>query len=161
MKNFSLILASAALVAVLMPQQLTAQTDPSIGTWKLNVAKSKYSGAPMPKSLTTTIEAAGAGLKVASEGVAADGSHIAYGFTSALDGKESPMTGTGTPNGADTISLTKTGPNSLDATLKKGDKVVMKAKSVVSKDGKTRTITGTGTNAAGQPTKTTGVYDKQ
>lgn len=71
------------------------------------------------------------------------------------------MTGTGTPNGADTISLTKTGPNSLDATLKKGGKVVVTGKLVISKDGMSRTITSSGTNAAGQATKTTSVYDKQ
>jgi hypothetical protein len=160
MKSLS-IFVSLAVLALIVPGLLTAQTDPAIGTWKLNLAKSKYSGAPAPKSLTTTIEAAGAGYKTTSEGVTSDGSRIAYSYTATLDGKESPMTGTGTPNGGDTISLTKTGPNSLDATLKKGGKVVLNGKSVISKDGKTRTLTSTGTNAAGEATKTTAVYDKQ
>jgi hypothetical protein len=160
MKNFPIILP-VSLSWLCVPGLLTAQTDPTPGTWKLNLAKSKYSGAPAPKSVTTTIEAAGAGYKTTTEGVASDGSHIAYGFTATFDGKESPMTGTGTPNGADTISLKKTGPNTLDATLKKGGKVVVNSKSVISKDGKTRTLNSTGTNAAGQPTKTTSVYDKQ
>ena len=160
MKKLS-VFTGFAVLAVLLPGLLTAQTDPAIGTWKLNLAKSKNSGSPAPKSLTATIEAAGAGIKNTSEGVASDGSRIAYSYTATLDGKESPMTGTGTPNGADTISLTKTGPNSLDATLKKGGKVVLNGKSVISKDGKTRTLTSTGTNPAGQATKTTAVYDKQ
>jgi hypothetical protein len=160
MKKLS-VFTDFAVLAILLPGLLTAQTDPNIGTWKLNLAKSKYSGSPAPKSLTTTVEAAGAGFKATSEGVASDGSRIAYGYTATLDGKEIPMTGTGTPNGADTISLTKNGPNSLDATLKKGGKVVVTGKLVISKDGKTRTITSSGTNAAGQATKTTSVYDKQ
>jgi hypothetical protein len=160
MKSFS-VFTGFAVLAVLMPGLLSAQTDPAIGVWKLNLAKSTYSGAPMPKSLTTTIDAADAGYKATTEGVASDGSRIAYVYTATVDGKESPMTGTGTPNGADTISLKRTGPNSLNATLKKGGKVVLNGKSVVSKDGKTRTLTSTGTNAAGQATKTTSVYDKQ
>ena len=32
--------------------------DPIVGTWKLNVAKSKYSPGPAPKGGTTRIEAA-------------------------------------------------------------------------------------------------------
>ena len=41
-----------------------AQSDPQVGLWRLNVAKSTYSPGPVPKSGTTRIEAAGAGAKV-------------------------------------------------------------------------------------------------
>ena len=34
-----------------------AQGIPGIGTWKLNVAKSKYSPGPAPKSATVTFSA--------------------------------------------------------------------------------------------------------
>ena len=47
------------------------------------------------------------------------------------------------------------------ATLKKGGKVVMTVISVVSKDGKTRTSTFKGTDAAGKPVNNVAVYDKQ
>jgi len=33
--------------------------DPHVGTWKLNVAKSKYSPGPAPKEVTMKIEAKG------------------------------------------------------------------------------------------------------
>lgn len=160
MKRFS-ILAGAAVFAMLVPGQLPAQSDRAVGVWKLNLAKSTYSGIPAPKAMTTTIEAQGAGIKVSNDGVAADGSKATYAYTATYDGKESQITGTGAPNGADTISLKKTGDSTLDATLKKAGKVVLNGKSAISKDGKTRTLTSTGTNASGQPTKTKTVYDKQ
>lgn len=160
MKKLSVFLAVAVL-AVLVPGLLPAQTNPEVGTWKLNLAKSTYTGATAPKSVTTTIEAQGAGIKVSNEGVAADGSRITYGFTAPYDGTEVPITGAGAPNGADTIALKRTGPNTHDATLKKAGKVVLTGKAVISKDGKTRTLTTKGTNASGQPTSTKTVYDKQ
>ena len=53
---------SAAGVWMVLPsQEAAAQTDPSVGTWVLNVAKSKYDPGPPPKSSTVTIVAAGQG----------------------------------------------------------------------------------------------------
>jgi hypothetical protein len=45
--------------------------------------------------------------------------------------------------------------------LKKSGKVVLTTRSVVSKDGKIRTVTGKGTNANGQATSNVTVYEKQ
>ncbi len=43
---------------------LSAQAaDPASGTWELNLAKSKFSPGPPPKSLTRTFEATGADVK--------------------------------------------------------------------------------------------------
>src|SRR6202789_3446692 len=82
---------------------LRAQSNPLVGTWKLNLTKSKYDPGPTPKSLTRTVEAQGNGVKYTFEGVAADGTPIAYGFSTTFDGKDNPVTGS-MPNGADTIS---------------------------------------------------------
>ena len=41
-----------------------AQSDPQVGIWKLNLAKSTVQPGPGPKSATTKIEAVGAGTKV-------------------------------------------------------------------------------------------------
>src|SRR5258705_9795339 len=70
-----------------------AQTDPQVGVWKLNPAKSKYSPGPAIKSGTTTIEAAGAGTKVIVEQALADGTVRHFEFTADYDGKDSPVTG--------------------------------------------------------------------
>src|SRR4051812_23014989 len=50
-----------------------AQSDPQVGVWTLNVAKSTYSPGPAPKSATTRIEAAGMGTKVVADQVMAHG----------------------------------------------------------------------------------------
>ena len=61
---------------------LSAQgTNPRIGTWQNNVAKSKYDPGPAPKSQTLKIEAAGEGEKVISETVTADGSKATSEYT--------------------------------------------------------------------------------
>ena len=51
--------------------------------------------------------------------------------------------------------------NTYENTWKKGGKATIMAKVVVSKDGKTLTVTNTGTNAKGQAVSNVVVYDKQ
>jgi hypothetical protein len=152
-----------AVVAVLslVASGLLAQSNPQVGTWKLNVAKSKFGSAPAPKSQTQTVEAQGNGAKYSVEGVAADGSRIAYSFTTNYDGKDSPISGAGFPNGADTIAVKRVDANTDTATWKKAGKVVGTNRIVVSKDGKVRTFTAKGTDEQGQATSATVVWDKQ
>jgi hypothetical protein len=57
------LLGLAALFATALPQIGFAQSDPLIGTWKLNLAKSTYSPGPPPKSQTATFQAEGQGLR--------------------------------------------------------------------------------------------------
>lgn len=139
---------------------LRAQSNPAVGTWKLNLAKSKASPGPLPKSLTRTIEAQGAGIKGNYEGVAADGSRIAYSFALNYDGKDYPISGSGV-NGADSLSAKRIDANTTESQSKKAGKVVQETKTVVSKDGKVTTQTSKGTNQKGQPTSAVSVYDKQ
>jgi hypothetical protein len=159
MKRFFVFAALGAL-AMFGSSLLVAQNDPNIGTWKLNVAKSKFSPGPAPQSQTRTVVAQGAGVKVTMEGTAGDGSHIAYGYAGNYDGKDNPITGTGQASGADTIALKRSG-NTFEVTMKKGGKVLTTNKNVVSKHGKVLTITAKGTNASGQPVSNVIVFDKQ
>jgi hypothetical protein len=43
------------------------------GTWKLNTAKSKYDGIPMPKELTVTYASQGSGWRYAAKGIGQPG----------------------------------------------------------------------------------------
>jgi hypothetical protein len=106
------------------------------------------------------VEAQGNGVKYTFEGVAADGTPIAYGFSATFDGKDNPVTGS-MPSGADTISAKRTDANHYVATQKKGGKEVGVSKVTVSKDGKVTTVDVTGTTASGAKEHDVQVYDKQ
>jgi hypothetical protein len=154
-------LASTAVV-LLSVTGLLAQSNPMVGTWKLNVAKSKFTPGPAPKSQMATIEAAGDGIKNVTKGVAADGSAIAYEYTaSSLDGKDYPITGSGAPGGGDTIAVKRSDAYTMQSTIKKAGKVVQTIKVVYSKDGKSRTISAKGTDKSGQPTSLVAFYERQ
>jgi hypothetical protein len=49
----------SAVFATAAPQVGLTQSNPLIGTWKLNLAKSKFSPGPPPKSQTLTFEGRG------------------------------------------------------------------------------------------------------
>lgn len=151
---------AVSVLAVLAGSAVQAQSSPLVGTWKLNVAKSKFDPGPAPKSLTRTVAAQGDGVKYTFEGVGADGKPLSYGFSVNFDGKDNPVSGS-MPGGADTISAKRTDANHYVATTKKGGKVLGTAKVEVSKDGQTTTVESTGTNAAGVNTHDVQVYDKQ
>ena len=148
----------AVCLFVMSPLSNFAQADPIIGTWKLNLAKSKYSPGPPPKSQTVTYEAVGQGVKSTSKGTNAEGNPIDSQYTANYDGKDYPVTGS--PNW-DAISLKRINANKVEFTLKKAGKVVSTGATVISKDGKTRTITAKGVNAKGEKTSSTAVYEKQ
>jgi hypothetical protein len=160
MKRILVVVTTVAL-AVFMSSVLLAQSDSSVGTWKLNAAKSKSSPVPLPQSRTVTIAAQGKGVTVSSDQTAADGTHTTWSFTANYDGKDSPISGTGAPGGADTVALKRINVNTTETTWKKAGKVVNTSRGVVSKDGKVRTITAKGTNTDGQPMSSVAVYDKQ
>jgi len=153
--------AVVVLVAVLASGVLLAQSNPSIGTWKLNTEKSKYNPGPAPQNASQTYEAQGDGVKVSNEGTAGDGSHYAWSYTANYDGKDNALSGTGTPGGADTIALKRINANTTKATFKKAGKVVFTGRDGVSKDGKVRTITAKGTDANGKAVSRVLVYEKQ
>ncbi len=162
MKHSSrLLTVSVACLALsmLLSSAAFAQSDPQVGVWKLNIEKSKYNPGPGPKSGTTTIEAAGSGTKVIVDQVLADGTKRHYEFTANYDGKDSPVTGNNPE--LDTVARTRTNANTVQTIAKKGGKVTTTQSSVVSSDGKTRTVTTKGTSASGQKVDNVAVYERQ
>jgi hypothetical protein len=159
MKRVTIVLAILVFGAV-AARPLLAQDSSFIGTWKLNVAKSK-SDMPAPKSLTRTLTADGSGLKYIFEGVAADGSSISYSFSSSFDGKASAVTGSGMPGGADSITLKRINANKIMGTWTKGGKEIGNSEAEVSKDGRVATVTSKGKTLEGKMYSRVSVYDKQ
>ena len=157
----TVILVVVTLAAVLGAEiiAVSAQaTDPRIGTWKMNPAKSKYDPGPPPQSLTVKVEPAGQGEKVTTEAVNSDGSRTTVQYSANFDGKDSPLTGSQI---ADMVSLKRVDARTTVRTDKKDGKVAQTLTRVVAPDGKTMTVTGKGTNAQGQPVNNVVVFDKQ
>jgi hypothetical protein len=137
---------------------LSAQgADPRVGTWHLNVAKSKFSPGPAPKSQMLKIEAAGKGETVSSETVSATGEKTTTSYTAEFDGKPHPLKGSAL---ADMVTLKRIDANTTERVDSKGGKTVTTYHRVVSQDGKTMTVTSKGTNAQGQATSNVIVFEK-
>jgi hypothetical protein len=148
---FSLIVFVLAAVSLLV-----AQDNPFVGTWKLDVAKSKYNPGPPPQSQTRTWDASG---MVMVNSVGATGKSLSYGYTIKGDGKEYPTMGA-IPNTADKITSKKVGANTYEANFTKAGKHVETTTFQVSNGGKTLTIHAKGFTDAGEFDNTT-VWDKQ
>jgi hypothetical protein len=131
--------------------------DAQIGTWKLNEAKSKIP-AGAPKNHTVIYERVGEDTKVTVDGTATDGSATHNEWTGKFDGKDYPVTGDPT---SDARSYRQINARTVTFTIKKDGKVTTTGRVVVSADGKSRTVTTTGTDAQGQKFKVVAVYDKQ
>jgi hypothetical protein len=134
-----------------------ATDDAFMGTWKLNEAKSKI-GPGAPKNNTVVYEATGEGLKVTIDGTDKEGKPTHNEWTGKLDGKDYPVTGDPT---SDTRSITKINDHTAGFNVKKGGTVTTSGRIVVSADGKTRTVTTSGTDSKGKKVKSSAVYDKQ
>ena len=129
-----------------------------LGSWKMDAAKSKFSPGPAPKSLDLKWESTPAGTKFTSDGIGADGKSSHSGYVSKFDGKDVPYDGN--PE-ADMAAPMKVDDNSYTNFWKKAGKATITSKVAVSADGKTMTITQTGTNAKGEVVNNSAVYAKQ
>ena len=123
MKRILALIPVMALSLLASGVSLAQPESPFVGTWKLNVAKSKFTGSQPPKSETRTEVAQGSGERVTYEGIAADGSPISWGYMSNLDGKDAPISGK-RPNGADTLAITRADANTRTRVEKKAGKTL-------------------------------------
>jgi len=133
-----------------------AAENPQMGTWKLNEAKSKIPAGGF-KNDTVVYAADGDNVKVTTDGTLAD-KPVHTEWTGKFDGKDYPLTGDPM---ADSRSYTQVNDRTLSLDNKKDGKSVVTGKIVVSKDGKTRTLTTKGKDAKGKTMTSTAVYDKQ
>jgi hypothetical protein len=154
MKTRSIV---STLVMLLVGLTMCWAANTTLGTWKLNEAKSKIP-AGTSKNLTVVYEAAGDSIKCTIDGVDGQGKPAHSEWTGKFDGKDYPVTGD--PN-SDTRAIKQIDDRNAKLTVKKGGKVTISGNAVVSADGKTRTVTLSGTDAAGKHVESTAVYDKQ
>lgn len=149
------VLASAVLVSPAAGQS----SDPWIGTWKINLAKSKYSSGIPPKSSTVTVVAADGGFKQTIETVPGGlGFATRSEVVAKFDGKDTRVRGN--PN-VDASAYRRIDARSYEVISKKDGKVTLTSIVTISADGRTRTVTQTGTDARGQKVNNTIVYDRR
>lgn len=130
-----------------------------VGTWKANLAKSKYSPAELaPMSAMVKIESVENGIKVIVDTVDRAGKPRHYDYTVKYDGKDYPVTG---DPSRDATAAKKIDDYTLEQISKKNGKVTTTNRIVVARDGKSRTQTTTGTNAQGRKIDNVVFWEKQ
>ncbi|MEO8026061.1 MAG: hypothetical protein ABI823_06290 [Bryobacteraceae bacterium] len=121
----SLLCAASAMAA-----------DPFLGSWKLNLTKSKFDGETAPASLVVTWAGSAPTLTISGEGKSADGRAIRYQYDPIYDGKEYPPKG---PWNWDRVSNKQVDANTREDTYRKGGHVIRVERRTVSSDGRTLT----------------------
>jgi hypothetical protein len=149
--------ALASLAWLLAGVAMGAALDAHMGTWKLNESRSKFA-AGATKNHTVIYTAVEDGLKVTVDGTTSDGKPVHNEWTGKVDGKDYPVTGGVTE---ETRSYKEIDSRTLEFVGKSGGKVTVTGRVRISADGKTRTVTTTGTDASGKKTRGTALYDKQ
>jgi hypothetical protein len=129
-----------------------------IGTWKLDEAKSEFAPGSVKNTTVTYTEAKDDMIKLTVEGVDKDGKPVHWTWTGKFDGKPHKVEGNAV---ADTIAYKALNDHTNSATGMKDGKVVFTGTIKVAKDGKSRVVTTTGTDASGKKHTDKAYYDKQ
>jgi hypothetical protein len=148
------------LVAVFGFSSLLWAAEPIVGTWKINASKSKF--APVEgwvKEMTVTYGEVGDQLTYEAKGTLINGSSISEKGNRPLVGgviKVQP------PNAEGTVGfVTVIGPGDAYVTTLQNGKQTVVNHFVVSKDGKTLTVTVKGTDSKGKPAEALYLWDRQ
>jgi hypothetical protein len=152
-KVFSLIMLAAVFFA-----GPAFAADPILGTWKLNVAKSKFSGGAALTAGTRVYTESNGLYTLDQKLTGADGKEMSL-QAQYRDGKD--VKDVKQALGTDTTLGKKIDANTWDFDLKKDGKVVGHVHRVVSADGKTLTVHNTGVQVNGAIGDETLVFDKQ
>jgi hypothetical protein len=146
------------LLAVLLVSSAIWAADASLGTWKLNVKKSTFKPGPPPVAETRIYQAQPKGVKTTVTTTWADRLSTTVEYPANYDGKDYPVSGS---RDVDAVALTRMDDFTSEATLKHAGKEIGVARRVVSRDGKTMTISYKGINTRGDQVDNVAVYDKQ
>jgi hypothetical protein len=147
----------ASLVVFLAGVALCVAADLNMGTWKLNEAKSKLSPGAT-RNNTVVYEAAGDSVKITVDGIDNEGKPTHHVWTGKFDGKDYPVTGDPT---SDARSYQSIDARTLTMSVKQGGNETVTGRIVVAANGKTRTVTTSGTDSKGNKISNTAAYDKQ
>ena len=139
-------IALVSLVTVALPPSAFAQNNSLIGTWRLNLDKSKFSPGRAPRSLTLTYEQDGQNIKLTPQGIDPQGSPLGGTLLHIYDGQPHQSTG---DSDYDASAYTRVDAGTFIFSRLKAGKLIATGSGAVSQDGKTLTITTTGTGVSG------------
>ena len=153
-------LVAGAIVITGLPaaSQSSADLERFAGIWKLNPAKSSYGRAPATKSNTTVLTATDGGLLIVTDALRADGTRSHTEVLAKFDGRDIPVKGSLPPI---TRAFRWIGEDAFEWTTKVNGKTTTTTRVQLSRDGRTQTLTTTGTDAQGVAVHTVTVFEPQ
>lgn len=128
--------------------------DLLLGTWHLDLSKSRYSPGPPPKSQTRSYERHRLGIRATVKTIQADGRSTTVQTVYDFDNMEHPVTGS---EEIDAIVMKRIDTYTAEATLTHAGREIGTLRRVVSKDGKSMTVT---LQRSTPPANNTEVYEK-
>jgi hypothetical protein len=140
------------------PQDSFAQSNPLIGTWKLNIDKSKFRPGTAPRSAALNYQQDGQNFKNTALTTDAQGNSTTIVYMHIYDGQPHPTAGA---LDYDASAYTRVGANTIIFGRFKAGKLIAAGTIVVSPDGKTETVTTTGTGSTLAAATGVSVWDKQ
>ena len=145
------------LAALAWPGGLTAQNEPFLGIWELNLAKSSITRGAPPRSETIVNVAEPGGFRSTLAVVGATSTSVEihhYNFDGSFHQTE----------GSDPreLSFKRVDPNAIEQETRRNGQVTVNRRIEVSKDGRTMTFIASGTTGGGQKyVNDTRVYEKK
>jgi hypothetical protein len=121
------------------PSQPSPQNDDLLlGTWLLDVSKSRYTPGPPPKSQTRTYEKHRLGIRATVKTVQADGRSTTVQTVYDFDNMEHPVTGS---EEVDAIVMKRIDAYTAEGTLTHAGREIGSLRRLIAKDGKSMTVT--------------------
>jgi hypothetical protein len=153
------LVAGSALLAFMVPQFAAAQYELFIGTWKANIAKSRYQPDAAPRSETLRFEPVGGGFKVVLDGVNRQGPYHSEG-TGKFDGVDVPVLATPPRQAQFTYAFSRIDNHTWETVIKVNGTRRILVHNVVSDDARSMTSTSTATTNQGQTATEVVLYEK-
>lgn len=155
MKRATLV---AGLLACMVPQFALAQNQLFVGTWKVDVANSRYEPGAAPKSEILRFEPVGERFRVSLDGVNQQGPYHSEA-TGTFDGVDVPVVATPVRQAAFTYAFSRIDDRTWEIVIKVNGERRLVVRNVVSEDGKTMRGVSTVTSR-GQINQVV-IYEKQ
>ena len=135
-----------SLLCVALLLAVAGVADPVIGTWVLVPERSSFSSGKPLREQTRVYEQTPNGIAFTLTGISADGKPMRVECVAPYDGKDYPLKGSPSTN---SVAFTAIDRYTVEAVEKRDGKPLFHVRRVVSRDGRSMTVTSDGTNANG------------